>query len=230
MKIIDCEQGTDSWYQARLGIPTASGGDQIVTPKTMKPSASQGPYMAKLLAEWLLGASLDQAATPFMDRGKEMEPSACDWYGFTRDVDAQRVGFCLHDAMSAGCSPDRLVDDDGGLEVKCLSPAQHMAVWLAHEQGKDVAADHRVQVQWNLWITGRRWWDLLYYHPSLPKVCVRVERDETFIESLAACVADFADRLDDAKRQLADVKAENDRAREAARAAASSHPFDYAVA
>jgi hypothetical protein len=40
---------------ARLGIPTASNFDKIITPKTMKPSASAEKYAWALIAEQHLG-------------------------------------------------------------------------------------------------------------------------------------------------------------------------------
>ena len=56
---LDVQQGTDAWARARIGIPTASCFDKIITPKTMKPSASAKDYLHLKLAEWLLQAPLD---------------------------------------------------------------------------------------------------------------------------------------------------------------------------
>jgi len=50
----DIEQGSERWLQARLGIPTASAFDKIVT-STGKASTQSNAYMNKLLAEWLTG-------------------------------------------------------------------------------------------------------------------------------------------------------------------------------
>ncbi len=59
MKIIQCEQGTPEWFQARLGIPTCSRLDEVLTPKTLKLSTPAGKYRNQLLAEWLVGYPLD---------------------------------------------------------------------------------------------------------------------------------------------------------------------------
>ena len=50
---LPCQQGSVEWFEARLGIPTASEFSRIVTP-TGKLSASRHAYMGELLAS--LGA------------------------------------------------------------------------------------------------------------------------------------------------------------------------------
>ena len=59
MIVLDCQQGSEEWYRARLGIPTASNFSAIITPKG-KPTASETRtrYLHKLLAEWALGVCL----------------------------------------------------------------------------------------------------------------------------------------------------------------------------
>ena len=54
MRVIDCEQGSREWVEARLGIPTASAFKRIVT-STGKLSAQRERYQAELLAEWVYG-------------------------------------------------------------------------------------------------------------------------------------------------------------------------------
>ena len=41
-----------------------------------------------------------------------------------------------------------------------------------------------------MWITGRKWWDFVSYHPEMDSLIVRVERDEEYIWQLAAAVED----------------------------------------
>ena len=51
---LDCEQGSEEWLAARLGIPTATGFENIVT-ATGKKSTSYIKYMAELIEESILG-------------------------------------------------------------------------------------------------------------------------------------------------------------------------------
>jgi hypothetical protein len=41
------------------------------------------------------------------------------------------------------------------------------------------------QIQGCMWVTGRQWWDFFAYHPEMPHVLVRVERDDEYIAKLA---------------------------------------------
>ena len=49
MRVIDCEQGTEGWFAARLGIPTASEFSDIITPAKGDYSASAPKYIARLI-------------------------------------------------------------------------------------------------------------------------------------------------------------------------------------
>ena len=50
---LDVLQGSIEWQDARLGIPTASRFKDILTPKTLKPSAQSKGYLHELVAETL---------------------------------------------------------------------------------------------------------------------------------------------------------------------------------
>ena len=196
MKTIDVQQGTPAWLEARLGIPTASCFDKILTAKGLKPSASQAGYRAQLVAEWYLGQPLESFGSGFTERGTGMEAEAARAYAFDYDADVFEVGFCLTDDGVAGCSPDRLVGDDGLLEIKCPSAHVHMGYFL---NGFD---DYALQVQGQLWVTSRKWVDKFSYHPSIPCVRVRIERDEKVIAAIDAEVRAFAESVEQAKTRL----------------------------
>lgn len=198
MIVLRCEQGSPEWRQARCGIPTASRFDRIITPKTRKASAQQVGLRNELLAEWISGTPSDDFASEFMQRGKLLEPEAVAAYEWERGVTVDRVGFVRHDDLAVGCSPDGLVGDDGGLEIKCYGMEHHIGALLSPNPD----AEHLCQIQGCLWITDRRWWDRYYYHPTLPSVLVRVERDEEFIHALAVEVEAFVHRLEEAKGTL----------------------------
>jgi hypothetical protein len=197
MIAFDMEQNSPEWLAVRLGRPTASAFSKIITPKEMKLSKSSRPYLNELVAEWVLGYSPKDDASLFMERGHEIEPEAIKYYEMVKDVKVQRVGFCMLDDGSAGCSPDGLVGEDGGLEVKCLGAIGHVDYLLNGD-----FSEYRAQIQGGLWITGRAWWDFLAYHPNMPPLLVRVERDEVFIAALAAAVTEFAAKLALAKDQM----------------------------
>ena len=193
----DVEQGSAGWLKLRLGIPTASCFDQIITNKTMKPSSSADAYAYRLIAEQILGCPLDGASSGFMERGTILEESAVDFYELQRGCDTEKVGFVLRDDRRVGCSPDRLVGGDGLLEIKCPSAAVHIGYLLGDE-----GIGYRAQTQGQLWLTGRAWVDTLSYNPGLPSALNRVERDEPFIAALDAAMTTFLAFMDDKKAEL----------------------------
>ena len=181
MKVIDCIQMTPEWWEARRGVPTASKFDKILTP-TGKPTTGNARrgYICELIAD-----SIEQLPPCFssqgpirgtnaMQNGIRTEPEARRWYAIDHDA-VQEVGFCLTDDGRFGCSPDSLIGPDGLLEIKCPEVKTHIAYML--DGGKSLLADYRVQCHGQLYVTGRKWVDLLSYFPGYRPVLVRVEPD-----------------------------------------------------
>lgn len=192
----DCPQGEDEWVRLRLGIPTASAFARILTPAKLKPSTQVEPFINELLAEWRTGEPCADIGSPWFTRGHELEAEARSWYEFTNDVVVRQIGFVMNDEGTVGCSPDGLVGDDGGIEVKCYGAAKHMGIL----RGGGIPADALMQIHGNLWITERVWWDAVFYNPVLGNEVIRVERDEEYIKVLAEAVGAFVDRLAEAKQ------------------------------
>lgn len=181
MIILDHEQGTDEWLAARLGKPSASGFGKLIT-ATGKPSTSAVGYINQLIAERFVGKSEPFYVNDHMARGTELEPEAREAYEFITGKEVIEFGFILDDSKEFGCSPDGFVGADGGLEIKC--PAATTMVKYLRDPQTLVKAYYQ-QIQGCLWITDSQWWDAFAYHPEMPHVLVRVERDEEFITKLA---------------------------------------------
>lgn len=199
---VPVEQGTTAWQNARLGIPTASCFDRILTPAKLKPSESSRKYLYQKLAERLLGVPMEFGGSGATQRGSDMEPQAVAGYEFQNDCETRKSGLCLTDDRRIGCSVDRFVGDDGILEIKSPLAPQHIATLLGDGE------DHRLQFQGQLWITGRKWVDLVSYFPELPPAPMRFERDEEVIAAIAEHVYAFADRLDGAEARLREMRGE----------------------
>ena len=183
MRIDQNEQGSPEWLAARLGIPSASMFAKIVTTKGIW-SASADAYINQLVAERLTGEREEVFQSHHMLRGTELEPDARDLYSLISDAEVTEVGFCLHDTLSAGCSPDGLIGEEGGLEIKAPAPSTH----VEYLRGGVLPSKYKQQVMGCLWITGREWWDFVSYHPTMKPLIVRVERDEEYIAALEKCV------------------------------------------
>lgn len=169
----DVVQGTEAWLQLRAGIPTASQFHKILTPKTRKLSAQAEDYLYKLLAERVLGRYLeDTRGFYWAERGKQLEDEGRAYYEALHNVETKVIGFITNDDRTIGASPDRLVGEEGLLEIKCPAPQTHMSYLL----GDPVTADYWLQIQGQLWVSERDWCDVVSYHPELPSAVIRVER------------------------------------------------------
>ena len=124
MIIVDCEQGSPEWFEARFGKPTASNFDKILTPANMQISKQREAYMFDLCEE-RLEVNREFYKSRYMERGNELESEARDYYAFMKDCEPKQVGFCLDDSGRYGCSPDSLIGDDGGFEAKCPKLITH---------------------------------------------------------------------------------------------------------
>jgi len=192
MRIDQNEQGSPEWLAARLGIPSASMFAKIVTTKGIW-SASADAYINQLVAERLTGEREEVFQSHHMLRGTELEPDARDLYSLISDAEVTEVGFCLHDTLSAGCSPDGLIGEEGGLEIKAPAPSTH----VEYLRGGVLPSKYKQQVMGCLWITGREWWDFVSYHPTMKPLIVRVERDEEYIAALEKCVTKAVNLIDE---------------------------------
>lgn len=189
------DQNCEAWMRLRMGIPTASSFDRIVT-KSGKPSTQAEAYMNWLLAEWVLDAPLESPETQWMARGHELEPMALRSYAFERDLEPEPGGFWTTDDGMIGASPDSIVGADGLLELKCPAPQTHIGYMLS----RDLDAKYWTQLQGQLYVTERAWVDIQSYCPGLPTVIIRVTRNEQFIAALDAGLREFVDSML-AKRQ-----------------------------
>jgi len=178
MIIVDVEQGSPEWHQARLGIPTASDFKRLVTP-TGKPSTQINGYVNELVAESLMGKKLSGVETFDMQRGTQLEPQARAWYEFHTDQIVNEVGFVLRDDRQVGCSPDGLTEFSG-LEIKCPKADKQ----IGHLLLGGLPPEYMPQIQGCLWICERDKWDFVSYHEELPGVLHTVGRDEKLIKTL----------------------------------------------
>lgn len=187
------EQGSEQWAMDRAGCITASRmRDLIWTPEVYKIGEKKGQpkpvpehragYIRQIAAEIITGRPKESASARALDHGKENEPIAVAHYESRIKMLVEQCGFVRHPEHSfIGASPDFLVDDDGGGEVKCpLSIEVHLRTLV-----EGLPEEHVDQIQGGLWVTGRLWWDFVSYHaafpPGLDLYVHRVHRDSARI-------------------------------------------------
>jgi hypothetical protein len=197
MKIIDCIQGSDEWFKARCGIPTASEFSSIITTQG-KTSKSREKYMYQIAGERLLGKSVEGYTNGNMQRGQELEAEAREAYEIITSQEVRQVGFCLSDNGLYGVSPDGLIGDEGGLEIKCPTLPVHILYLLENK----LPTDYIQQVQGQLLVTGRKWVDFFSYFPGIKPLIVRVYPDKEFIKMLRVELEVFCIQLKEVVEKL----------------------------
>lgn len=185
--IFDCDQNTPEWHECRRGVVTASRFADVLAKGQ---GITRRKYLYTLAGEILTGDVQPSYTNDAMERGHEMEADAVGLYAFERDVEPVTCGFMRRGR--AGCSPDRLIGENGLLEVKSKLPHLQLEVL----ERNDVPPEHKAQIQGQLWVSGRDWCDFVSYWPRLPLFVKRVERDDKYIQTLAQAVADFVGELD----------------------------------
>lgn len=192
MKIHNVQQRSEEWLLLRLGIPTASEFDRLVSP-TWKVRSGDGveTYLATKLAEKWLGHPLQTFHGGAMEQGAILEDEAVPWYEFANDVKVDRVGFITDEGQRYGCSPDGMVDGIG-LEVKCPQTNTHIGYLLAGE----LPTEYRAQVQGSMYVTGLSEWRFLSYCRGLPPLVLTIKRDEEAIKAIAESLYNFCKRFD----------------------------------
>lgn len=165
MKVIDCPQRSPQWFAARLGRLTGSRvADAFATRKDKTEAAGRRNLRIQLVLERLTGKPQEkQFISQAMERGAQLEADAVAAYEAETAVFIEPVGFIAHDDLMAGTSPDGLIGDDGGVEVKCPEAAAH----LDYLRG-GLPNDYYLQCVHGLWLTGRAWWDFVSFNPEFP--------------------------------------------------------------
>lgn len=197
LEVIDCEQGSPQWFAHRAGIVTASEfGTVMAKGKGRAESKTRKTYMLKLIGEVMTGQPSEPFTNKHMERGKEMEAEARDFYALMTDTAPVQVGFLKRGHV--GYSPDGLIGDNGLHEIKTKLPHLHLEALLA----KDLPAEHKPQCQGGLAVSDREWLDFQSYWPRLPPFIVRVYRDEPYIKQLKSAVDKFLEEMDELMHKI----------------------------
>lgn len=191
----DIEQSSDEWKAARAGRVTASRAkDARDKLKSGAPSGKQNAYAAQVALERIAGKPLEQVFETWqMKEGHVQEVIARARYESIKGDIVNEVGAISTDDDCFLYSPDGLVGDDGLIEIKTLFSPERICNIIGDGDYSDFAD----QCQFGLWITRRKWIDLVLWAPSINHLeIVRIDRNEAEIESLEQDMMKFIDRVD----------------------------------
>lgn len=203
VKVHDVEQGSVEWANLRAGKVTASEMDRLVSASKFEIKKGAGPktYLAEKVAEAWQGAPLPQLNIFDAEQGTFLEEIARPAFTVETGLDVREVGFITGADDRVGCSPDGLIGDDMGLEIKSPRIETHIRYLLDGV----LPQDYVLQVQGSLYITGFKVWKFFSYRRNCPPLVLTIERDEKIQDAIDEAVDGFLQRFDAALKKLIEM-------------------------
>lgn len=170
MITIDCEQGSEEWFQNRLGRITGTRFKALMAGES---TATFKDLITTLTGEILSREIEETYSNAIMERGKELEPIARKEYETIFGTEVKQYGFVLPDEDKfyhdyVGVSPDGYK-----LEIKCPLIKAH----LGYIERGVLPNEYKWQVQGQLFVTGWDYIDFMSYYPNLKPFIIRVLPD-----------------------------------------------------
>lgn len=193
------EQGSEKWIQARLGVISASrASDLIAKDRSGKgPGKSRRTYLRQLVAEVATGGQKDQGSFKQTEHGHAHEATAREMFAFHVGAPVHQVPFIYGDiSMRYGCSPDGIVDEQSGVEIK--NPYD-TAIFLDFLLDGEIKPEYIEQIQFSMFCTGLPYWHMAMHAPAMRKNsfhAVTLERDESRMTTFKDAVGQMAFDVD----------------------------------
>ena len=161
---IDDSQGSEEWHRRKLGKVSASNVRKVVNRNRYgKPYAEYEKYMNELVAQRITGKAKRFTSGP-IEWGKESEPLAVEAYVDLTDNYVYETSFVEDDEIdNAGASSDRLVNEDGNLEVKCPN-TDTFVKYVLDNKVPDIYYD---QCMWQMYVNKKEWTDFVAHDPDI---------------------------------------------------------------
>lgn len=187
------EQGTEAWFQARLGRITMSNAGKLLAGGQGK---TRNSYIISVASELITGIAADKISTWDMERGILLEPYARQAYESMTRREVRQTGLAyLNEERRISASPDGVMAYRG-VEIKCPSPKNHLATII---EGKS-PRKHAPQLQGSMWVTDLALWDYCSFCPEfkeMPLFIVTAYRDEEMIKRIEESALRAVEEVDD---------------------------------
>lgn len=200
-------QGSEAWFNVRLGVLTASEMKNCVTPTLKVANNDKTRAHVWEIAAQRITNYIEPSYEGFdMLRGKYEEDLAYQHYRQHYTDDVRRVGFVRNDTLGfpLGYSPDWLVGADGQAEVKGRVQKYQIQTICEHvalAKSETIPDEYVIQVQTGLMVTGRKWCDFVSYSNGLPMVTIRVYPDATVQAAIREAATAFETQVRERIRQ-----------------------------
>jgi len=172
--LIDVDQRSEEWFEARKGYLTASNFGAWLTKNDKTSTKAKRTAAAQVLAQVAGFPDPPVYETADIKRGIEWEPQAIQEFSRLTGLLVDPIGFAQSKHGLFGASPDGLILTCGeGLEVKCPRASK----LIQYHQAGELPDEYRDQVHGTMAVLGCKAYHFFAYHEGLPSFHVRVVRD-----------------------------------------------------
>lgn len=199
--VIDAEQRSPQWFEARCGRVTGSKAHVVFMDKE---SAGRRDYALQLALERINRLPQPEPyVSAEMKRGIEKEPEARTEVEVHTGLFIRQTGFLAHNKLPIGISLDGDADDfKTTVELKCPKSITH----LGYLRAKALPAEYRAQVMHGLYITGASEAVFASYDDRMPEglelFCKPVKAQDLPIEKYETALLKFLDEVEDTAIEL----------------------------
>ena len=198
-KIENCIQGTDEWMSIRKKYISASNFSKLIT-KSKKPSTQWKRAVDKVIASRLeIDDEIEDFQSQAMIRGCSLEHEAFKFLNISLGLEFEKVGFLIAldengNELFYGGSPDAInLEMQIGAEIKSPLAATHIGYLL----DGGMPEEYYHQVQGLMYVTGFKEWIFMSYHPQLPPLILKIQRDDSYINALDKIMEKCVERFNE---------------------------------
>lgn len=183
-------QGTDKWFEDRLGKFTASKIHLLeACGKSGKIQQGLETYIQECVAELITG-EWQELSMPALDWGKKQEPIAISTFEFYYEKLVEDCPFIPWGEHSGGSPDGAILEDKAVIEVKCpyrtANHAKHIDL-KDQEDYKKKLKEYYAQLQWNMHITDSVKGYFISYDPRVKENSlhvIEVEPDDETVQNI----------------------------------------------
>lgn len=198
-QVADAQQGSEAWFKLKLGVISASRVSEAVAKKD---SATRNSYMCELVAQVCTGVQ-EEINSKHMDWGNQHEDAARSCYEFMTGLQMTQLPFVFKDGLwREGCSPDGIVTNDRGAEIKCPWASENYIKFLTADA---IKPEYKWQANYTMRIMDADAWDFVQYDPrmkSKPMHIVTFGRDAEMQKKMDDLIPEFILDMDKMLAQI----------------------------
>jgi hypothetical protein len=224
MEIVTCDQGSDEWFRARLGIPTASEFATVLAEPRSDGNLPQ-PVIDSMVKNGCTAEQLASAIKAARKRNSSPAKTRRDYlYKLAGEI---ITGEPMESYSNGHMERGKAWEDEARDAYAFIANAEPQRVGFIRSGRKGASPDsligdagmveiktklphlmvetilrgefppeHVAQCQGQLWVAEREWIDVAIYWPGFPLFTKRAVRDEAYIRRLSDAVDEFNAELD----------------------------------